>query len=146
VRPAPGKKSPESVGTAGRPGPADPADPTKGLHFVHKCRNVTHLCFDSILPDSGLAENHPFCHAGVGYRSSFPHSTRNSQFLSFLSSLFELVPFSHLHHAVFFHFRSSLTSLWLQKGMASLHVQLATEEKVVVICFRFQQIRHTKVD
>jgi hypothetical protein len=46
---------------------------------------VTHLCFDLILPDSRLAENHRFCHAGVGYRTSFPHSARNSQFLSFLS-------------------------------------------------------------
>ncbi len=122
----------ESLGAAGRPGPADPVDPTMGLHFVHKCRNVTHLCFDLILPDSRLAGNHRFCHAGIGYRSSFPHSTRSSQFLSFLSPKFELVPFPNLHHAVIFHFRSSLASLWLQKGMASLHLWLATEEKVMV--------------
>jgi hypothetical protein len=31
------------------------------------------------------AENHRFCDAGVGYSSSFPYSTRSSQFLSFLS-------------------------------------------------------------
>ncbi len=135
MRPAPGKKSPESVGAAGRPGPADTADPTMGLHFVHKCCNVTHLCFDLLLPDSRLAENHRFCHVGVCYRSRFPHFTRNSQFLSFLSPKFELVPFPHLHHAVFFSFRSSLASLWLQKGMASLHLRLAPEEEVMVICF-----------
>jgi hypothetical protein len=69
------------------------------------------------LPDSHLAENHRFCHAGVGYRRSFSCSTRNSQLFSFLSPKFELVPFPHLHPAVFFHFCSSLTSLWLQKGM-----------------------------
>ena len=50
-------KSSESVGAAGRPAPADPADPAMGLHFVHKCRNVTHLCFDLILPDSRLADS-----------------------------------------------------------------------------------------
>jgi hypothetical protein len=99
-----------------------------------------------ILPDSRLAEKHRSCHAGVGYRSSFPHSTRNSQFLSFLSPKFELVPFPHLHHAVFFHFRSSLASLWLQKGIASLHLRLAPEKNVMVICFWSQQIRHKKVD
>ena len=77
------------------------------------------------MPESRLAENHRYCHAGVGYRSSFPHSTRNSRFLSFLSHKFELVPFPHLHHAVFFHFRSSLVSEWLRKGMASLHLRLA---------------------
>ncbi len=63
------KKTSESVCAAGRPGPADPADP---IQFVHKCSNVTNVCFDLILPDSGLAENHRFCHAGVGYRRIFP--------------------------------------------------------------------------
>ncbi len=71
------KKSSVSVGAAGRPGPADPADPAMGLHFFYinvasKTRNVTHLCFDLILPDSRLAEIHRYCHTGVGYRSSFP--------------------------------------------------------------------------
>ncbi len=116
--------------------PTRPSDPIMGLRFIHKCRNVTDLCFDLILPDFRLAENHRFCDAGVSYRSSFPHSTRNSQ----------LVPFPHHHHAVFFNFHSSLASLWLQKGMASLHLLLANEEKVMVICFWFQQIRYTKVD
>ncbi len=103
------KKSSESDSVSptwlGRGPGAQPTQRT--LHFVHKCRNVTNLCFDQILPDSRLAENHRYCHAGVGYRSSFAHSTRNSQILSFLSPKFELVPFPHLHHAVFFHFRSS---------------------------------------
>ncbi len=113
-------------GWAGPRGPTDPADPSMGLHLVHKCRNVTYLCFDLILPDSRLAENYRFCHAGVGYCSSFPCSTRNSQFLSFLSP-----KFLNLHPAVFFHFRSSLASLWLQKGMTSLHLRLArAREKV----------------
>jgi hypothetical protein len=129
------KKTSVSVHVAGPRGPTDTADPTMGLHFVHKCRNVTHLCFDILLPDSRLAEKHQNRHASVCYRSSFPHSTRNSQFLSFLSPKFELVPFPHVHRAVFFHFRSSLASLWLQKGMASLHLRLATEEKVMVIWF-----------
>ncbi len=51
-----------------------------GLHFVHRCRKVvTHLCFDLILPDSRLAENHRFCHAGVVYRSRFPSITKSWQ-------------------------------------------------------------------
>jgi hypothetical protein len=62
------KKSSESVHVAGPRGPADPADPTMGLHFVHKCCNVTHFCFNLLLPDSRLAENHRSCRAGVGYR------------------------------------------------------------------------------
>jgi hypothetical protein len=61
----------------------------------------------------------------VGYHSSCPCSTGNSQFLSFLSPTFELVPFPHIRHVVFFHFRSSLSSLWLPKGMAALHLRLA---------------------
>jgi hypothetical protein len=60
------------------------------------------LCFDLILPDSCLAENRRFC---VGYCSSFHCFTRNSQSVSFLSPKFELVPFPHLHPAVFFHIR-----------------------------------------
>ncbi len=51
------KKPSVSVHVAGPRGPADTADPTMGLHFVHKCRNVTHLCFDILLPDFRLAEN-----------------------------------------------------------------------------------------
>jgi hypothetical protein len=62
------------------------ARPTqRSLHFVDKCHNMTHLCFYLLLPYSHLAENHRFFHAGVGYRNSFPSSTRNSQFSSFLS-------------------------------------------------------------
>jgi hypothetical protein len=141
VRPALGENNrlSQSVQRAGQ------TQPTQWtLHFVHKCRNVTHLCFDLLLSDSHLAETHRSCHTGVGYRSSFPHSTRNSlnysqflinNFLSFLSPKFELVPFPLLHHVVFFHFRSSLASLWLQKGMASLNLRLAPEEEVMVICF-----------
>jgi hypothetical protein len=106
------KKLSVSVHVAGPRGPADTADPTMGLHFLHK---VTHLCFDILLPESRLSEKHRYCHASVCYRSRFPHSTRNSQFLSFLSPKFELVPFLLLHRAVVFHFRSSLASLWLQK-------------------------------
>ncbi len=101
------------------------------------------------------------CHAGVRYRSSFHHSTRNSQFLSFLSPKFELVPFPHLHHAVFFYFRSSRCIFsfplyffisafplvpWLQKGMGSLHLRLAPGEEVMIICFWSQQTRHKKED
>ena len=55
------------------------------LHFVHKCRNETHLRFNIFLSYFQQAENHRFCDAGVGYSSSFPYSTRSSQFLSFLS-------------------------------------------------------------
>ncbi len=40
------KPSSESVHVAGPQGPADPVDPSMGLHFVHKYRNVTYLCFD----------------------------------------------------------------------------------------------------
>ncbi len=93
------------------------ARPTqRTLQIVHKCRNLTLLCFGLLLSDTRLAGNHRFCHEGVGYRSSFPASTWNSQFLSFLSPKFELVPFPHLHLAVFFHFsRRVLASLWLKK-------------------------------
>jgi hypothetical protein len=59
-----------------------------------------------MLPDSRLAENHRFCQC------------RSPTFIS----------------AVFFHFCSSLVSLWLQKGMP-LHLKLATEKEVIVICF-----------
>ncbi len=45
-----------SVHVAGPRGPADTAMALMGLHFVHTCRNVTHLCFDILLPDSRLAE------------------------------------------------------------------------------------------
>ncbi len=89
VRPALGGKNRLSQSA-----PAGRAQPTQHtLQFVHRCCNVTHLCFDLIQPDSRLAENHRFCHTGVlpgvGYCSSFPSSTRNSQFLSFLSQKFE---------------------------------------------------------
>jgi hypothetical protein len=120
--------------SAQRAGPTDPLDPTMGLHFVHQCRNVAHLCFDSILPDTRLAENHRFCHAGVCYRSSFPHYTRNSQFLSFLSR--RSPTFITLNF-----FISTANSAHpsrrygSKKIMASLHLRLATEEKVMVICF-----------
>ncbi len=98
--PLQGKNSSESVGgglgAAGWPGSADlAAEPTV-------CRNVTHLCFDLILPNSRLAENHRFCHSGVGCRSSFPCSTKYSQFLSFLWPKFELVPFPHLQIPLIF--------------------------------------------
>jgi hypothetical protein len=49
-----------------RAGQAQPTQWT--LHFVHKCRNVTNLCFDLLLPDSSLTENHRSCHEGVGYQ------------------------------------------------------------------------------
>jgi hypothetical protein len=116
--------------------PAGRAQPTRRiLQCVHKYCTVTHLCFDLFLSDSRLAENHRFCHAGVGYRSSFPHSSRNSQFLSFLLPKFELVPFPHLHHALCFHFCSPLASLWLQKVwpyFISGYPVISTEEKAMV--------------
>ena len=59
--------------------------------------------------------------------------------ISFLRSGMSMIP-------VFFHFRSSLVSEWLQKGTASLHLRLAPEEEVMFICFWSKQIRHTKVD
>ncbi len=49
------------------------------------------------------------------------------------------MPFPHLYPAVFFHFCSSLASLWLQKVMTSPHLRLAPEEEVMVICFWSQQ-------
>ncbi len=119
------------------------AQPTPmGLHFVHKYRNVTHLCFDLRLPYSRLAESHQFCHASVGYRSIFPCYTRISQFLSFLSPKFESVQFP----AVYFHFLLIPRVVMALKRYASLRLWLATEESVMVICFWSQQIRHAKVD
>ncbi len=61
-----------------------------------------------------------------------PEILSSYHFFNLNSSLCRSPTFITLY---FFHFRSSLESEWLQKGMASLHLRLAPEEEVMFICF-----------
>jgi hypothetical protein len=132
--PAPGKKTLCVSPRGWAAWPSRHGGPYDGPTFCTQMSQRDLFVFRSIiLPESR------YWHAGVCYRSSFPHSTRNSQFLSFLSPKFELVPFPHLHPAVIFSFslvpRVGFAPKSLEKGMASLHLRLASEEEVMFICF-----------
>ncbi len=138
MRPAPGKKNPLCQSTwLGPRGPADTADPTMGLHFVHKCRNVTHLCFDIALP---VSQKNIDIATQVCYRSSFPHSTRNSQFLSFISPKFMSVCVCVLRFSFYWYQWSLLLLIFHLTFILCTHPYLSIYKKIEVITNSFTHL------
>jgi hypothetical protein len=109
-------------------------------NFVHKYRNVTHLCFNSLLSYSSLAENYRFSRAGVSYRSSF-----------FFSPVWEIliISFTWIRVSAVHPLSSRCISPFLLTPRVVMAPKRygptsSTSENAMVICFWSQKIKRAR--
>ena len=96
----------------------------------------SNLCFAFYNTDlARLTKIDTRCHANVGYRRCFHHSTEISLHFSFLSSPFELESTPHLHFALIFWYRRFDSVQWVQIKVASLDLLCFLKGKTVDIVF-----------
>ena len=117
-----------------RDGPRRTGPPGSGQPTPTLCTNHF-LCLGLLSTTSRLAQSRPFCHANVGYRRCFHHSTEIYLHFSFLSSPFELESTPHLHFAVIFRVCRFDSVQWVQIKVASLDLLRFLKGKTLDIVF-----------